>query len=92
MEIAVGGKFYLKEYVEDESTFMFCNVSETQEHLIIRNGNISLLDAMYKTTKYALPLFLIIVKGNVWYIVVGVFIVQIKNSSAIVCIQNLKLR
>lgn len=56
-EIAVEGKFYLREYVEGESTFMFCYVSETQEHLMIRSGEISLLDPTYKKKKICANFF-----------------------------------
>ena len=50
----------------------------------LRYGNsLCLLDATYRTTKYALPLFFLAVKTNVGYSVVGEFIVQNETQSAI---------
>ena len=48
-----------------------------------RYGNeIMLLDAIYKTMRYELPLLFLVVKTNVKYIVVGAFITQ-KETDAI---------
>ena len=49
-----------------------------------RYGNeICLLDATYRTSRYALPLFFICVKTNVNYAVVASFVVQCESTSAI---------
>ncbi|XP_065209956.1 uncharacterized protein LOC135838315 isoform X1 [Planococcus citri] len=48
-----------------------------------RYGEIVLIDSTYKTTKYSLPLFSIVVKTNVSYIIVGVFVVQWETSDSI---------
>ena len=46
-------------------------------------NNISLLDATYKTTKYAVPLFFVVVKTNVDYQVVASFALQDETTAAI---------
>lgn len=47
-------------------------------------GNeICLLDATYKTTKYGLPLFFVVVPTNTSYQVIGTFMVSKETSSAI---------
>ena len=44
--------------------------------------SIHLLDAAYKTTKYAVPLFFVAVKTNVDYQVVGSFAIQDETTDA----------
>ena len=46
-------------------------------------NHITLLDATYKTTRYAVPLFFLAVKTNVKYMVVGSFAVQDETTDAI---------
>ena len=47
---------------------MFAHQTKFQRRLLNRYGNaINLLDATYKTTKYAIPLFFLAVKTNVDY-------------------------
>jgi len=66
------------------SRLLFCHQSDWQRHLLKLYGNeICLLDATYKTSKYALPLFFICVKTNVNYAVVGSFVIQSEDSAAI---------
>lgn len=48
-----------------------------------RYGNACFLDATYRTTKYALPIFFLAVKTNVGYSVVGEFIVDTEARAAI---------
>jgi hypothetical protein len=49
-----------------------------------RYGNeLTLLDATYKTTKYALPLYFVVVKTNIDYQVVGSFVTQSETSEDI---------
>ena len=51
---------------------------------MIRYGNeLTLLDATYKTTKYALPLYFVVVKTNIDYQVVGSFVTQSETSAGI---------
>ena len=42
-----------------------------------------MLDATYKTTRYNLPLFFVVVKTNVDYQIVGSFVVQSETTDAI---------
>ena len=44
---------------------------------------ICLLDATYKTTRYALPLFFMVVKTNVDYEVVGAFVREVERTENI---------
>ena len=43
----------------------------------------SLLDATYRTTRYALPLFFLCVRTNVYYEVVAAFVTQNEDASSI---------
>ncbi|XP_041460625.1 uncharacterized protein LOC121411820 [Lytechinus variegatus] len=64
--------------------FFFCHQTQHQRHLLQRYGNdLCLLDATYRTTKYALPLFFLAVKTNVGYSVVAEFVVQYETKDAI---------
>nr|XP_054769966.1 uncharacterized protein LOC129277817 [Lytechinus pictus] len=66
------------------SNFFFCHQTKFQRHLLQRYGNdICLLDATYRTTKYALPLFFLAVKTNSGYSVVAEFVVQFETVAAI---------
>ena len=57
----------------DGKTLLFVLQSAWQRRLLQRYGHVCLLDATYKTTKYALPLFFVAVKTNVDYqTVVGI--------------------
>jgi hypothetical protein len=65
--------------------FLFCYQANWQKRLLARyGGDLCLLDATYRTSKYALPLFFLCVRTNVKYIVVGVFITQRETTEAIV--------
>lgn len=56
-----------------------------QRRLMLRYGNeITLLDATYKTTRYELSLFFLVVKTNVNYAVVGVFVIQNEATADII--------
>lgn len=56
---------------------LFAHQTAWQRRLMARYGNeMTLLDATYKTTRYSLPLFFLVVKTNVNYTVVGFFIIQ----------------
>ncbi|XP_062587621.1 uncharacterized protein LOC134249268 [Saccostrea cucullata] len=67
------------------TNFFFCHQSEFQRHLLYRYGNaLCLLDATYRTTKYALPLFFLAVKTNVGFSVVAEFVVQNETKDLIV--------
>ena len=63
---------------------LFVHQTAWQRHLLQRYGNhICLLDATYRTTKYALPLFFVVVKTNVDYQVIGSFVIQDETTDSI---------
>lgn len=69
---------------EKNENLLFCYQSKNQQYLLKKYGNeMCLLDATYRTTRYALPLFFLCVRTNVSYEVVGVFISQNENSDSI---------
>ena len=63
---------------------LFVHQSPWQRRLLARYGNtICLLDATYKTTRYALPLFFLAAKTNVDYQVVASFVIQDESTDSI---------
>ena len=67
-----------------EENLLFVHQTHWQKALLQRyGGEICLLDATYKTTKYSLPLFFLCVKTNVDYCIVGSFITQYENEKSI---------
>ena len=63
---------------------MFVHQTKFQRILLGRYGNsICLLDANYKTRKYSLPLFFVVVKTNVNNQVVALFVLQDETTAAI---------
>ena len=81
-------KFFLRTRDDDkdgkESKFMFAHQEEWQQRLLLRYGSdLVLMDATYKTTKYAIPLFFICVHTNVGYKVVAEFLCQNKDKECI---------
>ena len=70
--------------VTGESRLLFVHQTKFPSCLLERYGNsIRPLHATYKTTKYSLPLFFVVVKTNVDYQVVSSFVVQDETSTAI---------
>ena len=66
------------------SRLLFNHQTENQQRLIKLYGDtICLLDATYKTTKYAVPLFFVALKTNVDYQVVASFTLQDETAVAI---------
>jgi hypothetical protein len=66
------------------SGFLFVYQSKQQKHLMERYGNdIVLMDATYKTTRYALPLFFLCVPANCCYMTIGMFITQYETKDSI---------
>lgn len=67
--------FFLRPFKPDAAppnTLMYVHQEKWQRELLKKYGNeICLIDATYKTTKYALPLFFVCVKTNCGYAVVG---------------------
>ena len=65
-------KFYIRTRDDDmngnESKFMFVHQEERQQRLLLRYGSeLVLMDAIYKTTRYPIPLFFICVHTKVGY-------------------------
>lgn len=61
---------------------LFAHQTAWQGHLISRYGNeIMHIDATYKTMRYELPLFLLVIKTNVNYTVVGFFVAQNETTA-----------
>ena len=64
--------------------FLFVYQSNEQKRLLLRYGNeISFLDATYRTTRYTLPLFFLVVKTNVDYQVVAAFVTENEDTESI---------
>ena len=61
-------------FVEENSEIIFCLYTKPVT-LLNTYGNMVLLDATYKTTKYALPLFMLAVSTNVKYVHIAEFII-----------------
>ncbi|XP_065664303.1 uncharacterized protein LOC136086019 isoform X3 [Hydra vulgaris] len=65
-------------------TFLFVYQSLWQQELLLRYGNeIVLLDATYRTTRYSLPLFFLVVKTNVDYQVIATFVIENETKRSI---------
>ena len=65
-------------------SLLFVYQEQWMKRLLKRYGNeICLLDATYKTTRYALPLFFVVVKTNVDYQVVGTFVCEGESTDNI---------
>ncbi|XP_062614804.1 uncharacterized protein LOC134276580 [Saccostrea cucullata] len=67
----------------EKNTFLFVHQSKHQQELLKKYGELVLIDATYKTTKYALPLFLLVVRTNVSYVPVAEFIVETERTENI---------
>ncbi|XP_065682326.1 uncharacterized protein LOC124811828 [Hydra vulgaris] len=69
---------------DSKNSLLFVYQSEWQCKLVRRYGNeMFLLDATYKTTRYVLPVFFLVVKTNVDYQIVGCFITENETKRAI---------
>jgi hypothetical protein len=68
--------------VTKENKFLFVHQEEWQRKLLLRyGGELVLMDATYKTTKYAIPLFFVCVHGNTGYAVIAEFLCQNEDSA-----------
>lgn len=56
---------------------------EEKDDEVLRTEKNVLIDATYKTTKYALPLFLLVVRTNVSYVPIAEFIVEAERTENI---------
>ena len=68
---------------QDGKSLLFVHQTAWQRRLLERYGNVCLLDATYKTTKYALSLFFVAVKTNVDYQIVASFVTQDETTESI---------
>ena len=67
-----------------ENRLLFIHQTAWQRRLLERYGNeLSLLDATYKTIRYSLPLFFLVIKTNIDYQVVASFVLQDETSYSI---------
>ena len=65
----------------EDQTLLFCHQTVEQRELLKNYGEeMRLLDAIYRTTKYALPLYVLCVRTNVRYQVVGFYLIQYENK------------
>ena len=78
-----GDDFYFRPYTSEKDSFsgkqavLFVHQLSWQKRLLLRYGqDMCFLDATYKTSKNALPLFFVCVKTNVGYQVVAAFVMQ----------------
>lgn len=79
-------KFFLRKFTketekEETQHLLYVHQEKWQRDLLVKYGSeICLLDATYKTTKYAVPLFFLCVKTNSGYAVVGKYCYSTKIS------------
>nr|XP_047131872.1 uncharacterized protein LOC124810909 isoform X1 [Hydra vulgaris] len=67
-----------------KDSFLFIYRDAYQQRLLLRYGNeLAFLDATYRTTRYALPLFFLVVKTNIDYQVVAIFVCENETTEAI---------
>ncbi|XP_065679788.1 uncharacterized protein LOC136094113 [Hydra vulgaris] len=67
-----------------ETSLLFVYQNKWQKRLLAKYGNeLVLLDAIYRTTRYALPLFFFVVKTNIDYQVVGLFVCENETEDSI---------
>jgi len=71
--------------VNDEGNLGLLIVHQTtwQKRLLCKYGKLCLLDATYKTSRYAVPLFFLCVRTNVDYVVVATFVLQYEDCRSI---------
>ena len=69
---------------ESAHSLLFVYQTHWQQHLLARYGNeLVFLDATYRTSKYALPLFFLVVKTNVDYQIVATFVCESECTETI---------
>ena len=72
-------KFFYR--TSDEGTgFLYVSQTEIQRQLLKKYGATVLIDATYNTSKYALPLFLLVVRTNCGYLPVAEFIPKCETT------------
>ena len=67
-----------------QNSLLFVYQEPWQKRLLLRYGNeLVLLDATYRTTRYALALFFLVVKTNIDYQVAGAFVSENESEESI---------
>ena len=68
----------------EDSSLLLVHQTDNQKRLLSQYGNnLCTLDAVYKTTKYSLPTFFIVIRADTTHQVVGSFIVSEETHNAI---------
>lgn len=76
--------WHLQKAREEGDELVLVHQTSEQQRLLKKYGNeICLLDATHKTSKYSLPLFLVVVKTNTVYQVVASFLVSSESAANI---------
>lgn len=85
-------RWKLNKATEDGGSFLLVHQTLNQQKLLKTYGNeLCLLDATYKTSKYAMPMFFVVVRTNTVYQIVATFIVADESINSISqAIQELK--
>ena len=83
-----GNRFFFRKCTnggdEDlEHQFLFIHQHHKQIRLLQRYGEMVLLDATYKTSKYSMPLFFLVVRTNVGYKPVAEFVCESETTKSI---------
>ena len=80
-----GDEIKLNQGNDIQQPLLFCHQTNEQSRLLSRYGNdMCLLDATYRTTKYALALWFLCVRTNVSYQIVGSFVTQFESTDDLV--------
>ena len=75
--------------VDADRHLLLVHQSQWQRRLMLRYGQeLVFLDATYKTTQYALPLFFLCVHTNLGYIVVAVMAIEREDSEALAILRQ----
>lgn len=67
----------------EKNSFLFIHQRKQQQQILKKYGELVLIDATYKTTNNALPLFLLVVRTNVSYVPIAEFIVEAERTENI---------
>nr|XP_047131654.1 uncharacterized protein LOC124810593 isoform X2 [Hydra vulgaris]XP_047142244.1 uncharacterized protein LOC124816635 [Hydra vulgaris] len=79
-----GGYCSEENDVDLKNSLLFIYQDIWQKKLLLRYGNeLAFLDATYRTTRYALPLFFLVVKTNIDYQIVAIFVCEHETTEAI---------
>ena len=80
----------LEILAEPGNSLLFVYQSKWQGRLLQKYRNeLSFLDATYKTTRYGLPLFFLVVKTNAYYQIVGTFVCKGESTENITEVLNI---